>query len=298
MIRCLIHCILITSFCLSLSTFANAQSESNSFHYQLIEKDGHQIHLLEVDPDEYQFISVRAQNESEREEVSALVKQHGAVAGINGGFFHLTKEGVALPAGALKIDNQWLGYASLPRGAIGWNAKNGYVLVDRIVTKKTEKDAKTIVEVLPQFETSNTAKKTWQEFPYIVGGIPVLLKNGKTITNHSIEKTINSFLDERHARTAVCVKENHHWIFLVSAHTKEAYRQYTDKAVEGLTIPELTQFLQELGCVNAINLDGGGSSTLVIDGKVMNTPAGDMDEIFHLFHERAVSDAILVMPKT
>ncbi len=298
MCRFLNRYVLIASLCLFFGTLANAQSESNSFHYQLIEKNGHQIHLLEVDPDEYQLISVRAQNDSEREEVSSLVKKHGALAGINGGFFHLTKEGVARPAGVLKVDNQWLGFAKLPRGAIGWDTKNGNVLVDRIVTKRIEKNAASTAEVLPQLETSNFSKKTWQEFPYIVGGIPVLLKNGKAITNHSVEKTINSFLDERHARTAICVKENHHWVLMVSAHTKEAYRQYTDKAVEGLTIPELTQFLQELGCVNAINLDGGGSSTLVIDGNVMNTPAGDMDELFHLFHERPVSDAILVLPRS
>ena len=267
---------------------------ADSINYQVIEKNNHQIHLLEFDPTVYKMISVRADGDLQKSPVSEIVKENGAIAGINGGFFHLDKQGRATPAGALKIRDQWLGFAKIPRGAIGWNELNSKALVDRIVTKRGKKQ---IVEVIPQIDNSQTSQKVWQNFSYVVGGVGLLLKNGQAIVNHANEKALASFWHERHARTAICIKDAHHWMFVVSAHTKIPYREYTDQISEGLTLKELTHFLQEQGCKEAINLDGGGSSTLVYENKVRNTPAGDMDDIFHLFHERPVHDAILLMPK-
>ena len=44
---------------------------------------------------------------------------------------------------------------------------------------------------------------------------------------------------------------------------------------DGLTIPQMAQLAKYLGLVDAINLDGGGSSTLWVKGKgVINTPSG------------------------
>lgn len=40
----------------------------------------------------------------------------------------------------------------------------------------------------------------------------------------------------------------------------------------GMTLPELADYLVKLGCIEALNLDGGGSSTLWVDGHVMNNP--------------------------
>ncbi len=276
-----------------LFNVALAQAQKSEIHHHVVTKGGHQIHLLEFDPTLYKVVPVRAnQDELQKSTVSALVSEHQAIAGINGGYFHLTQQGQAIPAGALKIKEQWLGQARLGRGAIGWNENNTDVLVDRIITKKND----TATVVIPLLDKSPQAKKAWQNFTYIVGGTPLLIKNGKAIALPQSEKVLNSFLNERHARTAICVKDPHHWVFVVSAHTKIPYRQYTSEIAEGFTISELTAFLQSQGCRDALNLDGGGSSTLVYENKVQNVPAGDMDDIFHLFHERAVSDAILLMP--
>jgi exopolysaccharide biosynthesis protein len=54
-----------------------------------------------------------------------------------------------------------------------------------------------------------------------------------------------------------------------------------------MTIPELEALMIELGCVEALNLDGGGSTTMVIRGKVVNSPSDPTGE-------RPVSDALLV----
>jgi len=68
-------------------------------------------------------------------------------------------------------------------------------------------------------------------------------------------------------------------------------------AAIGLTIPELANFMLELGCTSAINLDGGGSSTLWIDGKVVNKTIGDEDEGNGAERERPVSDAVIFRKK-
>jgi exopolysaccharide biosynthesis protein len=62
-----------------------------------------------------------------------------------------------------------------------------------------------------------------------------------------------------------------------------------------MTIHELADFMIKLGCLHALNLDGGGSSTMVYEGLVKNTPYGE--EINDKQTNRLVSDAILILPK-
>lgn len=61
----------------------------------------------------------------------------------------------------------------------------------------------------------------------------------------------------------------------------------------GLSITELANLMIELGCDSAINLDGGGSSTMFINGKVVNQSTGDTDEKMGVSFVRPVSDAII-----
>jgi exopolysaccharide biosynthesis protein len=55
----------------------------------------------------------------------------------------------------------------------------------------------------------------------------------------------------------------------------------------GMTLAELASLLIELGAVEAVNMDGGGSTAMVIRGRVVNSPSD-------LSGERAVGDALLV----
>jgi len=54
----------------------------------------------------------------------------------------------------------------------------------------------------------------------------------------------------------------------------------------GATLEELAQIMKDLGCVDAMNMDGGSSSTMVISSEVMNAPSGGA--------EKPVSNAILI----
>jgi exopolysaccharide biosynthesis protein len=55
----------------------------------------------------------------------------------------------------------------------------------------------------------------------------------------------------------------------------------------GMNLRELAEYLLSLGAIDAMNLDGGGSTTMFVDGKVVNTPSDKEGE-------RKVSDAIVV----
>ena len=45
-----------------------------------------------------------------------------------------------------------------------------------------------------------------------------------------------------------------------------------NKLSAGMTLAELSDYMLKLGCTDALNLDGGGSSTIWLNGKVMNSP--------------------------
>lgn len=144
------------------------------------------------------------------------------------------------------------------------------------------------IDILPQ--TSTTTSEQWNSIPNIVGGTPILIRKGKKITDFSSEKTRQSFLDDRHARTAVGLRSNGQWVFaVIDGKQSELSR--------GMTMNELATFMFEIGCTDALNLDGGGSSTMVLDGKVVNDPVGDEDEDANLKKVRRVADAILIFEK-
>ena len=83
-------------------------------------------------------------------------------------------------------------------------------------------------------------------------------------------------------RTAIGVFEPGHYIFLVSdGRTRDS---------EGLTLLQLAEFMQALGVTTAYNLDGGGSSTMVFMGEIINNPTTNGRRL----SERSVSDIVYI----
>lgn len=244
------------------------------------------IHVLVVDPKQYQMIAVKAQGEEvSRETVASLVHQYGAIAGVNGGFWKLN----GTPAGILKIQDHWYGTPIKPRGAIGWSADGKQVLMDRLLTNVQLKEVEdsSMIEVLPAPSYSYTTAEEWKKMDYIVGGTPLLISRRHVIEDYSCEQTLESFLTKRYPRTAIGIRENGDWVFVVV--------DVTYALAGGMTIKELADYMHQLGCIDALNLDGGSSSTMVIDGKVINNTWGEVYEDGK--HVQAISDAILIMPK-
>ncbi len=141
-----------------------------------------------------------------------------------------------------------------------------------------------IVDPLLKF----TTPEDWEAVDYVVGGTPLLIHKGKKLTDLDAERTIPSFLSNKHARTAVGILDNGHWLFVVVDQI-----DYQD----GMTIDELSDLMLKLGCTEALNLDGGGSSTMIFEGALKNFPKGDADESLNGSKMRRVSDAILILPR-
>lgn len=133
---------------------------------------------------------------------------------------------------------------------------------------------------------SQTSVKDWNDLDYIVGGTPLLIHHYTKVADFEAELTRPTFITSRYARTAVGVLPNGHWVFVV-----------VDKTglFDGMTLYELADFMEKLGCVDALNLDGGGSSTIIYDHVLKNSPYGDEDE--NQKSIRRVSDAIIITPK-
>jgi exopolysaccharide biosynthesis protein len=94
-----------------------------------------------------------------------------------------------------------------------------------------------------------------------VGGGPVLLQKGELlITNNEERKFAGNAINDKHPRTAMGYTEDGKLIILV------VQGRFPGLA-EGATLTQEAQILKDLGCVEALNLDGGGSSCLLVNGK-------------------------------
>jgi len=110
-------------------------------------------------------------------------------------------------------------------------------------------------------------------------GVPQLIKNGKIDITWEQEKSSKSFVETRHPRTAVAkLKDGKFLMITVDGRSESS---------GGIGLYDLAALLLEFGAVEAMNLDGGGSTTMFLDGKVVNHPSDKEGE-------RKVSDAILV----
>ncbi len=116
------------------------------------------------------------------------------------------------------------------------------------------------------------------------GAQQVLCFGPALITDGEISVDTNDEVDKAMAdnpRTAIGVLSDGRLVMVVSDGR-------TDES-EGLSLYELAEFMQSLGCVTAYNLDGGGSSTMVYEGELVNNPTSGRS-----IKERAVSDIIYI----
>jgi len=115
-----------------------------------------------------------------------------------------------------------------------------------------------------------------------VGGGPILVIGGKRQRFDKAESDAfrHRFMVEKHPRTALGWSEQEFfWVEVDGRHQNSV----------GMTLNELGELMIELGCVEAMNLDGGGSSTLWFDGKVRNRPSDGA--------ERPVANSLAVVRK-
>ncbi len=131
-------------------------------------------------------------------------------------------------------------------------------------------------EVTPVMEAEPPSPPVseWERMDYIIGGGPILLGPGSRRFGET------DFAEKRHPRTAVGILPDGKWTVLAVDG-----RQPTVSL--GMSLAELSATLESFGCTAGINLDGGGSTALYLNGKIVNSPSD-------FGTERLVSDAILV----
>lgn len=116
----------------------------------------------------------------------------------------------------------------------------------------------------------------------LLGGWPRLLEQGVNVARTAAirEGTISRNAEARHPRTAIGVSKDRRtvWLYVVDGRATTSV---------GMTTSELADAVRALGAWDALNFDGGGSTTLVIDGQVINKPTDATGE-------REVGNALLV----
>ena len=163
---------------------------------------------------------------------------------------------------------------------------NGYVIRDGIIYRSSAKaDQEDLViykdgsmKIINESEVS--AQELVDEGAVTVLSFgPALVEDGKVSVsqNDEVGKAMAS-----NPRTAIAITEDNHYLFIVSDGR-------TDDS-EGRSLYELATFAASLGAKTVYNLDGGGSSTMYFNGKVVNNPTTNGWDI----SERGVSDIVYI----
>ena len=109
-------------------------------------------------------------------------------------------------------------------------------------------------------------KERWKAETAIGGG-PVLIHDAKIrITNNEERMFTGKAIDDKHPRTAMGYTADGKLIVLV-------VQGRMPGVAEGASLPQLAKLLLDLGCVEALNLDGGGSSSMLVNGKETIKPS-------------------------
>jgi len=121
----------------------------------------------------------------------------------------------------------------------------------------------------------------------VIGGGGRILRDGQNATaeNVSLEGIGEAFLTNRHPRTFVASDRDGRRVWLGTVDGRQA-------ASVGMNFDEMADFLLDLGAWDAVNLDGGGSTTMVVGDSVVNRPSdatGERAVANILFVERLVS---------
>ncbi|MCX6549460.1 MAG: phosphodiester glycosidase family protein [Acidobacteria bacterium] len=128
-----------------------------------------------------------------------------------------------------------------------------------------------------------TLPEQWLDAQDIVGGAGLLMYHGRVLTDWTDEQLRAGFNTERHPRTMIGTsKSGAIWLVTVDGRNPETSL--------GMSFAELQALALKLNLFNALNLDGGGSTTMVVNGKIVNHPSDATGP-------RRVSDGLVVIKR-
>ena len=164
--------------------------------------------------------------------------------------------------------------------------EKGYVLRNGVIYRNTSVSNKEDLVIYEDgsFEVINESEVTLEEL-LEKGAYNVLSFGPALVENGNISVGAKEEVDRAMAsnpRTAIGIIDNLHYVFVVS--------DGRTNTSEGLTLYELAEFMNKIGANTAYNLDGGGSSTMYFNGKLINNPTTNGNKV----SERSVSDIVYI----
>ena len=190
------------------------------------------------------------------EPTSKIAEEHGAIVAINGDFYGFRDYGYVIRNGVL--------YRS--------NYKN---------------DTEQVFAIYDDGRCETFLSKDISAQQLMDNGVIQMLSFGPALVENGVVTVQESDPDDletiagRNPRTAIGMIEPLHYVFVVvDGRNRES---------AGYTFYELANVMLDYGCIEAYNLDGGGSSTLYFNGKVINTPTDGIT-----VGEREVSDMVYI----
>ena len=237
-----------------IGTYSDSKSKITVTQYRAYDSN---IYVADVKvTDGTSILSAFANNTYGRnitDTTSDMAEENNAVLAINGDYYGARQSGYVIRNGVV-YRNQ------------GNNGEDMVISKDGTLSFISESDTTT---------DSLIQKQAWQ----VLSFGPVLVENGEVAVTENDEVGMAM---ASNPRTAIGTVAKNHYLFVVSdGRTSES---------AGLSLYELANFMKALGATNVYNLDGGGSSTMVFQGEVVNNPTTNGNKI----SERAVSDILYI----
>ena len=237
-----------------IGTYSDSKSKITVTQYRAYDSN---IYVADVEvTDGTSILSAFANNTYGRnitDTTSDMAEENNAVLAINGDYYGARQSGYVIRNGVV-YRNQ------------GNNGEDMVISKDGSLSFISESDTTT---------DSLIQKQAWQ----VLSFGPVLVEDGQIAVTENDEVGMAM---ASNPRTAIGTVAKNHYLFVVSdGRTSES---------AGLSLYELANFMKSLGATNVYNLDGGGSSTMVFQGEVVNNPTTNGNKI----SERAVSDILYI----
>jgi hypothetical protein len=109
--------------------------------------------------------------------------------------------------------------------------------------------------------TSATNSPNFNRYPHIMGGGPLLVQNNRIVLDAASERFSPAFITQKAARSAICTTARGS-VIIAAVHNRAGGH--------GPTLAEHAQLMKNIGCVNALNLDGGSSTSLYLGGQLLD----------------------------
>ena len=155
-------------------------------------------------------------------------------------------------------------------GAAGTGAyeipAEGYLLAVRADSEA----ARSLLPGTPVTLTPEVRPAVFGELPYAIGGGPLLVSRGQSVVNATVEGFSDAFAAQAAPRSAVGVTAEG-TLLLAAIHDSPGGR--------GPTLQETAQIMMQLGAQEALNLDGGSSSSLYLGGSLINRHSGTVGQV-------------------